>query len=463
MTALLRTCVTAWPDPDALSRIAADTARLRDAMETDFVAAGDSLITACDRFMALEEPMRAIADLTGSAAVSRIVSAVRDFDAAVTAGIADIAVATRPLLQLHAATGQLKSNLFDLGRVVRTMGIVALNARVIAAGIGAAEQGLTGFTSDADRLVSNAAEVLRRMVASLDRLSALSKRARVSADAFLQSLGRQVSSGLKDLADRLLVAERWLETTVSSSGALARRAEQIRGEMARTVMSLQSGDATRQRLDHILAVLSAAMDAPDPASAAALGDLARRQAAGAAEQHLPNVATACVALDRTGDGTVALLTDLGAAFAGSPALVMMREALAGLDRAFETSRATQEAFGRETAALLAECQSIIGLANGIRDLGERMQLIGMNAVISCANLGPQGLPLRETALQLRQLAHSAQALHGALCGDLAALETTTDRAQSDLEATSGRLNTVLAADQAKLPACWRSSSSRCPR
>ncbi|WP_164721572.1 hypothetical protein [Silicimonas algicola] len=84
--------------------------------------------------------------------------------------------------------------------------------------------------------------------------------------------------------------------------------------------------------------------------------------------------------------------------------------------------ATQSAFSTRTDALSLAYRQIIDQAEGVRRLGGQMQLVGMNAVIACANLGPQGLALKETALQLQTLAASAQTTHQALDRSLSRME-----------------------------------------
>ncbi len=434
-----------------LRRLADDFAQLRDQMEADFVAAGDRLIRACEQFQGLEAAMNRIAGLTEFHTIPRIVSAVQAFDRKVREQIGDIVQAIQPLLDLSARTQRVKTDILDLSRVVRTMGIVALNARVIVAGNDAGGRDLTGFTSDAELLISGAADNLRRMVTAIERLLSSSQQTRVAADEFNETLDTTVSSRLQDLTQELQVTEDWLGRTVSSSGALSLRAARVRSDMAATVMSLQSGDATRQRLDHIAVILIAAADAVKPGLRLALVDLARRQVDSASTEHLRNLRDACAALDRTGRGTLALLSDLDAAFAGRTRGVgPLNAAMAGLRDALSHCRARQTEFGGQTDTLRAAYRQIIDLADGLRGLDGKMHLVGMNAVIACANLGSQGLPLKETALQLQTLAASARALHEALGQSLSRMEDVSTRSQTALGTEGETLADLLGAEQASI-------------
>jgi hypothetical protein len=428
-----------------------DIAFLRDSMEADFVAAGDCLVQACDQFIGLEGPMKRVAGLTEAGAIKAVATAVQEFDRRVRAKISESSTAIRPMLDLSTTAESLRLDLSDLSRVVRTMGIVALNARVIVACIGSTDRDLNSFSMDARELVEHAGGLISTMQLTIEKLLVQANQLRKAADILSRALDVNVSKGLTILSDQLVLAERWLNTTVSASSGLAQTAERIRSNVVASVMALQTGDATRQRLDHIIDILQAPHSNEQHGLAAAYNELARRQIECAQNDHEACLEQASQMLKRTGDGTTEFLADLAATFANSDSgTKVIQTALQNLDATISDCLKVQNDFGEKAGKLVEGYLEVIRLSEGVEDLGNEMHLIGLNAVISCSNLGPEGLPLKETAKQLRDLVGEAKQQRDRLGEKLRAMAEGSEAARQTFEESSQGLDNLLSSDRAHI-------------
>src|SRR5690606_9209474 len=191
-----------------------------------------------------------------------------------------------------------------LQRAVKMMGIVAINARVVAAGVVGDGDDFDVFTTDIATLSSDASNTIQQFTAAYRQLTqevADAVRERGRASNVQPDTLRELAAGM----DRAL-AELAHQRAVSADGTAetGRVSRQIAGRIARAVMALQVRDSTRQRLEHVetgLAGLCGLLDdASLPADAetalSAMGGLQVAQLADAAAAFEADVEEAGVAL-----------------------------------------------------------------------------------------------------------------------------------------------------------------------
>ncbi|MEO8684800.1 MAG: hypothetical protein ABI414_08175, partial [Devosia sp.] len=172
-----------------------------------------------------------------------------------------------------------------LRRTVKMMGIVAINARVVAAGIVGDSDDFNVFTSDIATLSESAHRTIQDFSAAYRQLTDEVRRA-AEQRAHFEAAHADTLSGLAGSMEQSLDAvARQRQASLDGSAETGRVSRQIGGRIAGAVMALQVGDATRQRLEHvetafeILADLvdgqnTAGRELPATDHAAALRDLA---------------------------------------------------------------------------------------------------------------------------------------------------------------------------------------------
>jgi hypothetical protein len=167
-----------------------------------------------------------------------------------------------------------------IGKMIRSLGGVdplAINARVVAAGIRSSSVDFSTFADDIARTLGRTRSSLHAFQTELRTVAGRIAAARSLQTAFQERRAMAASSlpaRLRQTVDAL--ASQHQRAAAASSG-VRRSIDGIQARVGEAVIALQIGDITRQRLEHVqrgLILLSGTLDGPDapeaPADAAAL-------------------------------------------------------------------------------------------------------------------------------------------------------------------------------------------------
>lgn len=408
--------MTASIAPEKIASLKADLAGPRQDIENAFVSVGARLTegaallnTLSRLFEALPEALQgsqvaeAMAHLGAVAERAEMLSGTFGQEKADLARLVDVvAAANAPIA--------------DLRRAVKMMGIVSVNARVTAAGIVGDSDDFEVFTKDiatlsdsASHTIQEFAQVYRQLTGEVDR--AASQRARFEA-THADTLLRLA----KSLVDTIAALDRQRSAALEGSAETGRVSRQIVGRIGSAVMSLQVGDATRQRIEHVEAGLDALSDivtGPDLADAerndaiAALTVLEQTQLtdiAAAFSQEVEQAEKDLNALASDAGTIMARSRDFHGDESGQTSAIaslsaQLRTAVTIL-KDFEAERAKLETVAsavQETVRILLEH------VGAVQDIEANMRLVSLNAAVRCAQLGPRGASLTVIAMQLREL------------------------------------------------------------
>jgi len=404
-------------DPTAAQLLAAaeGLAAPRDAIDGAFVSAGDKL-SECARILSrltstFEALPAALDNPDLAAATDRLALVGRRARAISTALAAEQSDVAR-LVQVVASAGH---PIDDLRRQVKMMNIVAINARVTAAGIVTDSDDFDVFTTDIAKLSDSAAAAIAEFARTYRQLAAEVREAAEARGAFenthratLATLADALETGLADVT-----AQR--QRSMAISADTGRISRDIEARVATAVMALQVGDATRQRVEHVEAVLRDLAALP-PDAIPPVAELQRQQLASAraalstemasgerALGELARDATRALAQvrDTHGAGASSGLASLHAAL--QQAVVVLRD--------YETER---EKLDKVANAVAETVRVLLGHVEAVQVVEYEMRLVSLNAAVKCAQLGPRGRALDVISTQLRSLtgetvvsAHSA--------------------------------------------------------
>ena len=198
----------------------------------------------------------------------------------------------------------------DLRRTVKMMGIVAVNARVVAAGIVGDSDDFDVFTTDITTLSDGAARTIQEFSAVYRQLTDEVHKAASQRASFETTHGRTLSGLAARLDTTLSAVTRHREASAEGSVETGRVSRQIATRIASAVMALQVGDATRQRIEHIEAALTTLADLVDgsapadiaipsedlPVARAAISSLSSAQLSGASHSFQADIGEASHAL-----------------------------------------------------------------------------------------------------------------------------------------------------------------------
>lgn len=472
----------------ALPAMTADLAARRPAIEAAFLDVGGRLtqcMTLLNRHTALFEALPRDFE---SAELAEATTALHSLGAETGAMASSFAAERKAMSALIAALSGADGPISDLVRTVRMIGIIAVNARVMAASVDDMED-VEVFTSDIARLSSEADATVRALSGTYERLVEHVRRTESRRSEFEQNHRRRLldlSHGLEQRLGQLAERRREAAAAGSRTGEMTR---QIAERVGAVVLSLQVGDNTRQRLEHIEAALGL-LDAmthgrPGPAAAGidwseaagspalvhAVARLQSDQLAGAAghlegEVQSGEAALRSLQADVTEMVRQSRLVGTGSANDAETPLAALntelRDASAML-RVCEAERGKLDAMAAEAGEVVAALLSHIA---AVRAIESSMRLLSLNATMKCARLGTKGRALNVITQQLRELtaetvisaestaaglqsvSEAARRVTAAASSDsadrVARLEEGAERALRLVETVDGRLAAALA-------------------
>jgi hypothetical protein len=476
--------VVATVEPRELRTLAADLGQSRERIETAFVDVGNSLTqcaTLLNRITGVFETLPqdlASPELTeATGRLAAVGQRAQEISTSFAAEQSDVA-------RLVAVVGAADHPISDLRRAVKMMGIVAVNARVVAASVVGEIDDFDVFTTDIRTLSDGAARTIHDFSLVYEQLTAEVHKA-AGQRAQFESAHRDTLSGLATrLATNLAEVTSRRQASADGSAETGHVSRQIGQRIASAVMAMQVGDATRQRIEHIEAALVTLADlaggqtigelslaAPDHAAAFAdVGALQAAQLGDTNEAFNAEVADAELALTELAADAQTVMTSShsvygeGGKSGQSPLTTLsaeMRLAVAVL-RNCEAERHKLEEVAR---AVQATVSVLLTHVEAVQDIEANMRLVSLNAAVKCAQLGPRGRALNVIAMQLRELtsetvvaaeaamqslgqaAALAQSFSasssGEAAGQVAWLEQEAVAAVGMLEAVDRRLNDAL--------------------
>lgn len=236
---------------DDLGTILRPIASTAASVEGAFLEAGDGLGRGLESFEKLGEGLSALSGELGDEPMRAATVAIRRVADELVSFSEHLPRATATLDGLHACSKTVSSRLDRLLDSMRTMTVLTRSARIEAVNFSAKGAEFADFTQEIGQLtrhVQAKVETSAREQAKL--IVVLGKAARAQT-----ALERNYRSQLLDLARELQETFATIQDRSQRSGDVARnlahRSEEIAGAVRTAIMSLQSGDSTRQRLEHV--------------------------------------------------------------------------------------------------------------------------------------------------------------------------------------------------------------------
>jgi hypothetical protein len=314
----------------------------------------------------------------------------------------------------------------DLSKTVKMIGIVAINARVVAAGIVGQLDDFDVFTTDiavlsdsATQTIADFSRVYRQLTAEVHK-----------ADEQRMHFEATHKDTLTGLADRLyanlskVTARR--QESANGGAETGRLSRQITGRIATAVSALQVGDTTRQRVEHIEAALETLHTILATGDASSLGEgvvlegdwqdqliaaiceLSSQQLAGATEAFNREVVEAEEALHQLAEDSKTVMDHSQSLYGNGKSteqspLAQLNAELRRAAIVLADCEAERSKLDRVAADVDATVQVLLSHVEAVGEIEANMRLVSLNAAVRCAQLGPKGTALNVIARQLRQL------------------------------------------------------------
>ena len=346
-------------------------------------------------FAAFEERARRVLAMTGSAAGD-----ARDLSPL----LAQIAEIGRPVMALRSA--------------VKSIGLVALGTSISASHLGKGHD-FAAFTDDITHLAERSSKAILEFAEVYERLVITLKAAEAKRQAFEANQMRSLA-GLTDRLQASLSSAVERRSQAEGANAEIRQLFGRIGEgVASIVMTLQIGDITRQRIEHIEEGLALLLDPVEVAAHAPGGNTAALVAA-ACRLQVAQGEQSSKDFDREADRVERLIRQVAADASSivaesrrvhEQAVEASRSALAELTeevrractlmRGYETARIELD---EATVAVSTSVKDLLRCVAAVQNIKGGMHLVGINMALKCAWLGPEGHTLNVIAQELRELA-----------------------------------------------------------
>ncbi|WP_187967986.1 methyl-accepting chemotaxis protein [Aquibium microcysteis] len=312
--------------------------------------------------------------------------------------------------KLAAMARELEDPIDGLSKAVRNLGLIAINARIIAAGMAQMTGDFDSFALEMVELGKNAASIVEKFSKAHRRLIDSLAHAGAANAAFRRKHEGTLSAISVRLGDQLAAIDGHKAHALADVAQSGRMAGSISRRIGEAVSAMQIGDITRQRLEHVEDSLTD-LDGCDPTPAtealvlrvqalqlAETQDDFGREVAAITKALLSLSADAQQVLDDSCAQSEALLSTGGTALAGLVAdLGSVSEVLAD----YEAMRTRIEALRAEVGLCVADMQARM---EDIGDLEQSMRLLSINTSVRCSRFGEEGRALRVVAQEMRELA-----------------------------------------------------------
>ncbi|MCE7028611.1 hypothetical protein [Jiella avicenniae] len=396
-------------------------------VEQIFLGIGERLVTCVGILGDMQSAFGAVTTAHDSPELASAETAIRAL-VGECLGLVERLQHERSLIErLSRALAAAAPRIDELRQTVAMIAAIAINARVTAAGMrDHGNSGLTVFTDDVLELSKRASAVVDELQQGQVRLRKLLGDASTRSETFERNF-RTATQTLKERTEANLrgaVAERIQAGKVGSSATSV--SQEIAQEVATIVASMQIGDNTRQRLEHVTAALAIAGD-----HAAARPAIMRLQLAQLADSrdHLVSetsyIRDAILVLSRRIDRSFTALKGELAKAGGADQPGAQRLASDVCEAAAELSQSEAEHAHVDALAqtIGGDVELFRACSDEMRTLEFEMRLVSLNTAITCSNLGREGKALGVVSLQMRELVGEMVTRSEAVAGALSELGT----------------------------------------
>lgn len=419
---------------------------IRSHIETRFTEAGRFLAETLDVISRLIEALRRLSAALDADTVAQTTRDLLATAERLHALPASQAERQRHLARLSSASDALREPVDDMRRVIKYLRIFTINVKITSSGIAGAAKDFAVFADDMASQLNMGGVQLDQFHDLLEKIDQQLKATLVIE----RDVGNQASSLVPDVPDRLAADARMVDQhhrnvamIAESTAALAQR---IQTRVGQALAALQTGDATRQRIEHVQTGLRlikinaerlpAEGDARERLSRAVMRMLADQMAdmaddfSGEVERFSSNVAA--LAAD---SGEVLPLREVSGSSGEQRGrlddLVRSVQQAVTLVRNMRAATHTADDFNASTRVIL---EDLIHRVAAIRRVREDIQIMSTNTQLRCKRLGEAGKPLGVIAYELTGQARQIEASADKTLENLRQLDVLISAAELDVEA-----------------------------
>ncbi|MBV8650427.1 MAG: chemotaxis protein, partial [Alphaproteobacteria bacterium] len=336
-----------------------------------------------------------------------------------------------------------------MGKSVKGVGMLAMNAKIAAANIGDAGVDFVSFATEIARTLKLAEASLGNFSAELAHVCGTVHAARASQQAFEERQTEAIRAIPARLATSVSSIAAQGKRAIAAAASVGDRSKHMGTRIGSAVMALQIGDTTRQRIEHVEAALGLFNDILGPGKTGAdeLGDcrtlseaqrqsliatgleLLSAQLTDTADEFDREVRQIHSALEQlAGDAREILRLGNDASGASETKqgtfLLQLEQEVGQVDALLNGFREARGAADHVAASVSQATASLVNQIGTVRSLEADIRIMGLNTTLKCGRLGTLGRPLSVIAQELRVYANQIATEASAVMTDLDGVVTT---------------------------------------
>jgi hypothetical protein len=327
------------------------------------------------------------------------------------------------LERLAQVTNSINVRIAAMRQIARHVDILAINARLMAAGMGEAGDDFLGFAAEIRRSARLTQDTLEQIGRELTNAGNQLAAARAGVMAFAEHHG----GALRTIPERLAAAVETFKAhdrlAATATTTVAARTADIYQQVSGMIVALQLGDITRQRIEHMQEVATVLLQLASPVSVAQsewqmlspdtvatllqagcnLAAAQLRDTAGELDREAGRVAKGLsqLAADAQDIGSLGERAYGAADQHHRGFMAELEENLHAIEALFEGLRIAREDTERHIADVLTIAHRLTGNIDTLRGLEADIRIMGLNTTLKCGRLGVIGRPLSVIAQELR--------------------------------------------------------------
>lgn len=430
--------VTDKGDPIGDAMAAADDVSSR--IEESFTRAGLDLGRGHTIFKGLSQALASMSEELSGAQIEGASEALHDIANGLNGLAQALPAESRLLTGLGNAASEASDLLKPLFKHVQMIAIIARSARIEAASLAEDREGFLAFTKEAHELAKAVQQSLEACARDQDSLSNAVEVALGRQRAFELGYHGQLISEAGELTTAYSSMQEQRAKSLHFADFASHSARKVAEAVGRSIVSLQAGDSTRQRLEHFRDGLAQAVTqapslvpaAAGPAVICTLEAMQLKDSECELQQEIGQILGALSAIM----SDAADVVDQGRSLYGSdsgdssPFLVRIREILAHASVLIEScesaGRSVDDALTLVEETLRKFRDTIAGLSEAVVDI----TLIGMNASLKAGHLGRRGNAFVVIANELKATADQMSAGATRLKPAIEGIETSANELRS---------------------------------
>jgi hypothetical protein len=351
--------------------------------------------------------------------------------------------------RLTKLTVVIEGRVTRMGKAVKGVGMLAMNAKIAAANIGNSGVDFMTFATEIARTLKLAEASLGRFDGELTNVGEILRAANVSESAFEARQTEAVRTIPARLAASLSSIAAQSKRAIAAATAVGDRSKQMGGRIGSAVMALQIGDITRQRIEHVEYALNIlndilapggggrdehsdcrALSEPQRQSLIATGlRLQAAQLTDTADEFDREVGQIQSALEQLAADAREILRLGSDAYGASDKkrgtfLLELEEEVGQVDELLNGFRDARSAADHVAASVSQATASLVSQISTVRSLEADIRIMGLNTTLKCGRLGNLGRPLSVIAQELRVYANQIASEASAVMTDLDGIVAT---------------------------------------